>query len=388
MKGLAITSKGIEDIAALEIKEIIKAETEIKESCIIFQTKEFLDLCALCYKAQSLEKILLLFDYFNFNSPDDFYKKINEIVKKINLKDWLNKKTTFRASNKKIDNDSINSEELNANVGEIIIDKTKKEEKHALKVDLENPDIIFFSCIIKNTCYFGIDFSGFDLHKRDYRVFAHPRALRATIAYSLPRIGGYNPKHLLLDPFCGSGSILIEAALFATGMPVNFYRKDKFKFLKLKPLQKTNFDKFFENIDKKIKKPKTKLYGYDTVLHYVQSARKNAKIAGIQKQIIFSKVDLEWVDTKFKKDSIDKIITQPPQLTQHTNPKDIEKIYDNLFYQAEYILKKDGNATIISHSTELLKKSAEKYKFKVNHDRTVMHGKTEMKIVVFGKDNK
>ena len=387
MEGLAITSKGIEDIAALEIKEITKAKTDIKEGCVIIQTKEILDLCKLCYEAQSLEKILLLLGHFCFSDPEDFYTKISGIVNKIKLQEWLDKKTTFRISNKKIDN-AINSEEINARVGELIIDRIKKEKKYAQKVDLENPDVILFVYIINGMCYLGIDLSGFDLHKRDYRIFCCPRELRATIAYSLSRIAGYEPEDLSLDPFCGSGSILIEAALFAAKMPINFYRKEKFQFLKLKELQKIKFDKLFKEVDKKISKKKTRIYGYDLVLHYIQSARKNAKIAGIQKQITFSRVDIDWVDIKFKKCSVDKIITQPPQLTQNTNPKDIEKMYDNLFYQAEYILKKSGSVTLISPSTALLRKSAEKYKFKVNHERKIMHGKTEMEIAVFVKDSK
>lgn len=381
MKALAITSKGIEDIAALEIKEIIKTKAEIKNSAVTFEA-ELLDLCKLCYKAQSLEKVLLLLDNFDFK--DDLYKKLKEKIKKIDLDDFLNKKTSFRASSKRIANDNIHNEELNANIGEMIIDKIKKEKKYTQKVDLENPDIIFFVYIIKNTCYLGIDLSGFDLHKRDYRVFSDPRALRATVAYALSRISDYKPKDFVLDPFCGSGSILIEATLFATNKSINFYRKDKFQFLKLKPLKKIDFDEFFENIDKNIKKLKLNLYGYDTILHYIQSARKNAKIAGI-KQINWSKVDLDWVDLKFKKNSVNKIITQPPRLTHNSNPKEIEKMYTNLFYQAEYILKKQGTITLISPNTELLTKAAEKYKFTVKHERTIMHGKTEMKIVVFEK---
>lgn len=385
MKGLAITSKGIEDIAALEIKEIIKAKTDIKESCIIFQPKELLDLCKLCYKAQSLEKVLLLFDNFSFSDPDDLYKKLSETIKKASIQDWLDKTKTFRASSKKVDNDAIHNEELNSTVGELIINKIKKEKRYLQKVDLDNPGIIFFVYIMRCECYLGIDMSGFELHKRDYRVFSSPRELRATVAYSLSRIAGYEPKGLLLDPFCSSGSILIEAALFAACMPVNFYRKDKFIFMKLKPLEKKDFSKFFESMDKKIKKPKTELYGYDTLLHYVQSARKNAKIAGIQKQITFSRVEIDWMDLKFKKDSVDRIVTQPPALTQNSDQKEIGKMHDNLFYQAEYILKKTGTVTTISPSTELLKKSAEKYKFKPVHEREVMHGKTKMEIVVFGR---
>jgi len=64
MKGLAICSKGTEDITALEIKEFINSKAEIKDGCVIFNIKKQEDLSLLCYKAQSVDRILFLFDNF------------------------------------------------------------------------------------------------------------------------------------------------------------------------------------------------------------------------------------------------------------------------------------------------------------------------------------
>ena len=91
MKGLVITSKGIEDIAALEVKELIKAKSEIKDSCVIFDIKKLEELCLLCYKAQSAEKILFLLGAFEL-------KELEKSIAKIKFDDWLYKKTTFRVS--------------------------------------------------------------------------------------------------------------------------------------------------------------------------------------------------------------------------------------------------------------------------------------------------
>ena len=387
MKALAITSKGIEDISSLEIEEILGSKADKKKGCVLFSIKTYKDLCKVCYLSQSIEKGMLLLSSFSFKESDDLYKKLARSIRSSDTSKFLSKKTTFRASSKTIDNNEIIKDELNPKIGEMIIDKIQKEKKYNQKVNLETPDITFFTYIVKKTCYFGIDFSGFELHKRDYRVFQNPRSLRATIAYSLCRIARYKVKDSILDPFCGAGSILIEAALFASNMPINYYRKDKFAFLKLKPLKKIDLSKMFQAIDKKmkIKEPKTEIYGYDTILHYIQSARKNAKIAGINKQINFSKIDLDWIDVKFKEKSIDKIITQPPPLTRHSNPKEIEKIYNNLFYQAEYILKDKGTITLISRNQEPLKKSAERYKFKLKNERKVVAGKREMDVLSFYK---
>ena len=287
---------------------------------------------------------------------------------------------------KRVDYEQLSSEEIAGNIGALIIENIKKNKKYKQKVELDNPDITFLIFINRNTAYFGVDFSGKDLHKREYKLFAHPASLRSTIAYSLLRIADLKQKESLLDSFCHSGEIPIESALYLTNFPVNYFSKEKFAFLKFKPLKKLNFNKFYENIDKKITKPKkSKIYCVDFKLMNINAAKKNAKIAGINKAINFSRIDPEWLDLKLDKESIDKIVTHPPELTKHTNPKDIEKIHDQFFYQAEFIIKKDGKVVVITKTTDLIKKAAEKYKFKVEKEREVWEGKEAFKLVVFSK---
>ena len=378
MKALAITSKGIEDITALEIKELINSESEIKESCVAFEAKKPEDLYLLCYKAQSVEKILFLFGYFNFNNKN-LFDDLKKHIESIDFSKWLSKEITFKVTSKIIDND-LSTQEISEKTGEFIINCIKKTKKYRQKVDLNNPDIIFFVYIFKNTCYLGIDIAGFELHKRQYRIFQHPSALRATIAYSLVRIANADEKDMLIDPFTGSGTIPIEAALYFSNFPVNYFNKDKFLFLKF-----FKNKKFFESIDKKIKTPKLKIYGYDAVLGYIISAKKNAKIAGIDKNLKLSRCEISWLDTKFKKNSVDKIITYPPQESKNIDQKITEKIYDEFFYQADFILKKQGRIVLITKSLELLKKYAEKYKFKLLDEREVYSGKQLLSVIVFGR---
>ena len=379
MKGLAICSKGIEDIAALELKGLIKAKAQIEDSCVIFNIKKLEELCLLCYKAQSVEKILFLFDHFEL-------KDLNKTIKKIKFDKWLDKDTTFRVTCKKIDNENISSEEIAANIGALIIENIKKNKKYKQKVELDNPDITFLIFINNDKAYFGIDFSGRDLQKREYKLFAHPASLRSTLAYSLLRIADLKLREVLLDPFCHSGEIPIEAALFMANFPVNYYSKEKFAFLKFKSFKKFDFDKFFQNIDKEIVKTKKPLINcFDAKIMNINAAKKNAKIAGVNKSINFSRMDVEWLDTKLDKESVDKIVTHLPELTRNADIKDIEKLYEEFFYQAEFILKKNGKIVMIARNTDLLKKTAEKHKFKVEKEREVYSGKQGFKIVIFSK---
>src|SRR3989338_783872 len=96
MDGLAICSKGTEDIASLEVKELIGSKSEIKDSCIIFSIKKLEDLCLLCYKSQSVEKVLLLLDSFEFGS--DFNEKMSKVISKLKFDEWLDKSNSFRVT--------------------------------------------------------------------------------------------------------------------------------------------------------------------------------------------------------------------------------------------------------------------------------------------------
>jgi len=368
MKALAITSEGIEDIASLEIKELINAKSQVKKGCVIFDVKKIEDILLFCYKSQSVNKVLYLLDIFSFKT--DLYDKISNSIRKMGLNKWLTKGKSFRVSCKVINSD-ISSEELNGKVGELIVNKYNQ------KVDLDNPDVVFFVYIFGNNCYLGIDFSGFNLHKRSYKIFNHPNSLRGTIAYALVRIAGFKKKEILLDPFMGSGIIPIEAALFCSGFPVNYFNKEKFAFLKLKTAYKKFFGK--EQIDLK----KLNIIGYDSAWLAVNSAKKNAKIAGINKILSLSRLEVEWLDTKYDKETVDKIVTHPPEISRNVNPKDIEKLYNEFFYQAEFVLKKKGLIVLISRRTDELKKAAEKYRFKLKEERDVYSGKEVLKVLVF-----
>ncbi|HHI04174.1 MAG TPA: hypothetical protein ENL45_01365, partial [Candidatus Woesearchaeota archaeon] len=218
MKAIAITHKGIEDIAALEVKEIIKVSAETKETVVLFEPKKMIDLCTLAYKAQSIIKVIYLFDEFKIQTSfNETLKTIEKRIRKINFNEWLDKNKSFKVLCRHLTNDNFSSQDIEKETGAFIIDNIKERKKYKQKVDLENPDLIFYVYIFNERCYLGIDFCGFDLSKRDYKVFSSASDIKGTIAYSLLRIAGYKKEKKLLDPFCSSGIIPIEAALYNKG---------------------------------------------------------------------------------------------------------------------------------------------------------------------------
>ncbi|MBI2654481.1 methyltransferase [Candidatus Woesearchaeota archaeon] len=369
MKGLVITSKGVEETASVEIKELINSNCNAENGCVVFDFNDFKELCLLCYKCQSADRVLYLIGGFEFRN---FFEEFKRFIEKVKFEGWIKKCKKFKVECIREGSHDFNSADVEAKTAGFI---AKKGVKYAIK----DYEVIFFVYIASNKCYFGVDFSGFEVNKRAYKIFLHPASLRGTIAYALTREGRAGKKDKMLDPFSKDGVIAIEAAFYASDFPCNYYKKDKFAFLKLR--LGIDYDKFFDEIDKKIKKPKAEIYAYEHLFKYVDYSRKNAKIAGIDKYINFSRVELEWLDIKFKKESVDRIITNPPT-SKNAN---LDKIYGEFFYQSEYILKGTGTIAVISRMPDFVRRHAEKHNFVVAKEKDVWSGEQLLRIVIFKK---
>ncbi len=365
MKGIALCNKGIEDIAALEIRELIGAEFELKEGYVLFDFSKNEDLCRLSYMCQSVRKVLRVLHNFNYNDENDIIKN----AQNLGLAEWLNENKSFKVDAESAD-EKIDAENIKGKIGEQIINSIKEYKQ---TVNLSNPDIIIFFYASNNQGYLCIDFSAEDLSKRTFRIYSHPASIKATIAYAMVRISDYNPKNKLMDPFCMAGGIPIETALFANKHSVRFFDKDEFYFKKF-----TDYD-FPE--DKKLSKDKGEIYCIDAQFRNVDASKKNAKIAGIHKAINFSRLEAEWLDTKFDEGSIDKIVTCLPNISKMSDEASIKKVLKEFFYQAEFILNKKGNIVACTKNPEVIKNLAMQKGFSCTHEREVFQGGEKLNIL-------
>ncbi len=373
MKGFLTTHKGMEDIAAMEVKELIGSESRIGESCVVFGIKSCEDLFVLCCKSQSATGVCFLLSEFDYkNIFNDFEKNI----RKIKFDEWLGKNVQFRVKCSKGDENETSTAEIEQKLGEIIIGHMQKIYGYTQKVSLENPEIIIFFLLAKKRCYVGVDFAGFDLSKRSYKIFQHAADIKGTIAYSLVRIAGYSKSETMLDTFSGSGTIPIEAALFSSNFPVRHFDREKFIFSKFKKFKDFDFNKLFRKLDREISDDKPRIYNVDLSMKNINYAKKNSKIAGIDKKISFSRMDAEWLDTKFEKGKIDKIVTKIP-----TNDYGL---YNEFFYQAEFILNDKGKIALMGNK-ELIEKYSSKYKFEISGKRDIFSGKMKYNVFILTK---
>jgi tRNA (guanine6-N2)-methyltransferase len=300
-------------------------------------------------------------------------------IKKLDLSTWL-QGTSFVVRSKIIDNEKLDTMELEREIGAVIFEKYKS------KVDLENPDITFFVYVAGNDFYFGVDYAGFDISKRGYRIFCQSDSIKGTVAYSLVRLSNYKNGDILLDPFCQSGTVAIEAAFFAAKKPVNYYNKDKFAFLKFPVLKDFDFEKFFLKMDKSV--DVKGITASDNQQRSVKAAEKNAKVAGLNKQINFSRLDIEWLDTKFEKGSVDIIVSNPPKISRLLTEKGFEKVFQEFFYTAEFILSSKGRIVILAKNYKQILGQAQRYNFTLKSNFPIHQGKEEFNILIFEKAKK
>ncbi len=382
MEAYVITSKGAEDICAQEIKEITNSSKIHKEERVVkFAIKNYLDLCKVCYIGQSIYRAVLLLEEFKVEKNlEKSYKNAEKVLKKIDFSPWLKKGMSFLVECEREGEHDFHSVDIAAEISKFILSKEK-----SMNTDFNNPDLIFYIYINGNKGYFGVDFSGMELAKRQYKIFNHPESLKGVTGYVLAREAGISKEKVVLDPFMGSGVIVIEAGLYVAKYPVRFYDKDKLIFTRY-DFFKEHKETFFDEIDKEIKKEETKIYGYDSHLRFLKATQKNAKLAGINKLLNLSKVDVEWLDTKFDKNIIDVIVSDPPRNSNRKDDKEMLKLYTEFFYQAEFVIKKKGKVVLLTKSNELIEKASKKYKFKINKKYKIYQGQEIFNIVVFKRD--
>lgn len=380
MKSMLIVDEGFEKIV---LDDIVKKYPYIKDissekTVLTFKIDEYSQVAELCYTYQGAIKILT--NIHDFDVKKDFSATIEQLPhilddfqKEIEASSLTFSDFSFSCV-RKGDHDF-----KSVDLVDYCSKKIFQEKKHSYK----NTDITFFIYIKDDKGYLGVDFSGRNLAKRDYKIFMGANTLRATVAYNLLQYAGYDHKKILLDPFMGSGTIVLEAGLYASHTSPFYFSKEKFQFLKFLP--RHNWKDFFENIDQRRDKEKKEIYGYDSLLKFLKFAQKNAKIADIHKIINLSKVDIDWIDTKISEDTIDLIVTHPPMLTEHGSKTKILKVYRDFFNRTKEILKNDASITIISSkkSIDTMKEICGIYDFKIKSEQEIYEGQQKYSIGVF-----
>lgn len=370
-QGFAVCERGLEDVSAAEVKELISESDETNDGIVTFPIYNEKELALLCYRAQSLRRVCGLILRGKFT-------ELKDIIEQIKNMDMLtpppqHDKTSFTVDCERHGTHNFTSQDAAAQVTRTLV------QRGGWNVEHENPDLRFYMYISDQYFYLGIDFTGFDLGQREYKVFSHSASLKGPVGYGVLRLAGYEPQRSILSCMSKSGIFEIEAALFATGKSVNYYRKPKFAFWKLPQFNGIDPQEYFSSIDNNAAATSTTkktphIRGINADLRHVSAAKKNAKIAGVDDIIDVSRIDVEWMDTKFDKESFDIIIAQP-------TGGDIRYMRE-FFKQAAYVLAPSGKLVVVSAGKEFTQ-LAQAEGFKVIHERVLVRGENKIFVKMY-----
>ena len=158
-----------------------------------------------------------------------------------------------------------------------VCDRFRDKFDQRPSVDKESPDVQFHLHIYNNHAALFLDSSGESLHKRGYRVSTHPAQISEVVAAAMVKLSGWHGECDLIDPMCGSGTILIEAAMQALNIPAGFFR-EHYGFERWKNFDRRLWQRVTDEADIHDDVP-VNFYGSDISARFLGMAEANVKAA-------------------------------------------------------------------------------------------------------------
>ncbi|MBC7100968.1 MAG: class I SAM-dependent RNA methyltransferase [Methanobacteriales archaeon] len=349
MEVYATTHKGLERITAEEMQELGGKIEKYGNGRVYFKCDEKL-IKKLNYHARTCERIIVLLKSAKVTQLEDIYKEVKDIDFS-----FIRPSESFAVRSKRVGVHDFNSMDIARVAGDAIIKSYQSSRKKRLKVNLDSPDNIIRVELIHDLLLVGVDTTGDKgLHRRGYRVYQHPAPLNPTIAAALLRISNWRPEKILVDPMCGSGTILVEAALMGSNIPPGRIREGG----------KLTFNH------------KLKIIGIEKFRKHVKGCQETLSRLGID----FIKViqgDAEHLD-KYVQEA-DLIVTNPPYGIRVGRKSIIKKLYHNLLRTAKNILTENGSITLLTPQEKILKSTATKLDYKWT-ETPIVYGNLPVKI--------
>ena len=293
MRGIALCAVGLEKIAWQEIARLGLNPVERRAGRVYFGLEEKTltrDLATANIGLRTVERVLLELGRFSASDFDAFFEGVKALPWEL---------CCFKDSKLHIDKVRSHASKLFAQTS--LQGMTQKAaysrlmDLYAMRSMPETGNIVSARVYVDNDeCSVGIDTSGDPLHKRGYRKSAVLAPLKETIAASLLFFSGWNRKYALLDPFCGSGTIAIEAALYALDFAPGLVRR--FSFESMPVVSARALAEVRESFEARIRNDvEVDIRASDIDPEALTAARSNANEAGIQDWIIFEEKKAEDV---------------------------------------------------------------------------------------------
>ena len=313
---------GLEAVTKREIYDLGYEITRVEDGRVTFEGDEEA-VCRANVFLRSAERVLLQVGRFHATTFDELF----EGIKALPWEDYIPKDGRFWVTKAS----SIKSKLFSPSDIQSIAKKAMVERlKQSYHLDWFPEDGASYPVrifLLKDEVMVTIDTSGESLHKRGYRLMTSKAPLTETLAAALIMLTPWKRDRILVDPFCGSGTFPIEAAMMAANIAPGMTRSFKAqKWTNLIPaeLWKDTVQEAEEMIDKDVQ---VDIQGYDIDPEVVKAARENAKRAGVDHMIHFQQREVANLRHPKK---YGFVITNPPYGERLEEKEDLPKLYEQI----------------------------------------------------------
>ncbi len=344
-KMVAKTLFGFEDILANELTQLGAIEVEKG-----IRNVSFVGDKGFMYKAnlglRTAIKILKPIKTFKVIREDDLYKN----VKSMKWENYL-KATGSLAVDATVHNSVFTHSQYTAlKTKDAIVDRFREIDGTRPDVDLRFPDVKVNVHIDRQRCTISLDSSGESLHRRGYKTATNIAPINEVLAAGLIMMSGWDGQTDFMDPMCGSGTMLAEAAMIACNIPPNLMRKE-FAFERWEDWDVELFEKIEESLLKKTRDFHHKITGYDKSPSAIVKAKENIKNAHLDEFVHIQHEDF----FKTQKSGDDKLhmVFNPPYGERLEN-LNVEEFYGDIGTTLKHGYP-NTNAWLITSNLEALK---------------------------------
>lgn len=373
-----IVPQGLETFACQEVEEITGLSSSKGNGWVMTESCSWVHAAQLAYRSQLASMVLYGAECVS-KDKEDIEFLISHAVSLMDLKGMLPSGSSFAARGLNNGGGRESSVEIASVLGAAIKDRV------SAVVNLSCPDRVFVCVVSSDVILVGLDVACVDLGKRPYRLFQWGPAVKAPLAYAVVRESMWNEKMVLLDMWCHAGSVVIEAALFGShSSPQRFTKERLWVYNKMTSLEK-EIQKVFDGVDTPSSIISGSITASDPLFGALSSAKKNAKLAGVDSLIKFQKSNFDELDLKFPEESVDAIASIPLLPGPLLNQSKLSGLYQKSLVQANTILKKSGRIVLLVKSVELWNSHIQSASFCIESETVVYQGKEQWIMMCLSK---
>ncbi|MGX1264005.1 putative N6-adenine-specific DNA methylase [Rossellomorea marisflavi] len=314
---IATAAMGLESIVAKEVKDL-GYECQVENGKVIFQGDETAIARANMW-LRTADRVKILVGEFNAYSFDELFER----TKALPWESYLPVDAEFPVQGKSVKSKLYSVPDCQAIVKKAIVEKLKTAYKKTSWLDETGPLFKIEVAILKDKASLTLDTSGQGLHKRGYRVGQGDAPLKETLAAALIQLTTWNPDRPFVDPFCGSGTIAIEAALIGQNIAPGFNReflseawplmnRDVWDRTRMEAEDQANYDQPLE------------ILGTDIDHRMIAIAKENAIEAGLGDLVKFKQMQVRDFTSELE---YGVIVGNPPYGERLGDRKEVELMY-------------------------------------------------------------